>query len=218
MSYVDDYFDKIFYINLKRDVERNENVLSQFKEFNITNYERFEAIECTEVPDRTLWRNFLEEDEKYVKGSIGCRDSNLAIIRLAKERNYKRILILEDDIFIVQDPSEIMKMNEGNIDLANMFYFGGSVESNFGGQIVESFAYAVKEVLFDDILNMAIPSGMEIDNFYAKIIQQMSYTGNYRGRYNIALLQPFNSIAVDENFKSNINNVNIPRTTQFFRK
>lgn len=218
MSYVDDYFDKIFYINLKRDVERNENVLSQFKEFNITNYERFEAIECTEVPDRTLWRNFLEEDEKYVKGSIGCRDSNLAIIRLAKERNYKRILILEDDIFIVQDPSEIMKMNEGNIDLANMFYFGGSVESNFGGQIVESFAYAVKEVLFDDILNMAIPSGMEIDNFYAKIIQQMSYTGNYRGRYNVALLQPFNSIAVDENFKSNINNVNIPRTTQFFRK
>jgi len=218
MSYIDDYFDKIFYINLKRDVDRNKNILSQFKEFNITNYERFEAIECTEVPDRALWRNFLEEDEKYVKGSIGCRESNLAIIRLAKERNYKRILILEDDIFIVQDPSEIMKINKRNIDLADMFYFGGSVESNFGGQVVESFAYAVKEVLFNDILNMAIPSGMEIDNFYAKIIQQMTYIGNYRGRYNVALLRPFNSIAVDENFKSNINNVNIVRTPQLFHK
>lgn len=218
MSYIDTYFDKIFYINLKKDVERNNNILSQFKEFNITNYERFEAIECTEIPDRSLWRNFLEEDEKYVKGSIGCRESNLAIIRLAKERNYKRILILEDDIFIVQDPSEIMKMNEGNIEIADMFYFGGSVESNFGGQVVESFAYAVKDVLFDDILNMATPSGMEIDNFYAKVIQQMTYVGNYRGRYNVAMLQPFNSIAVDENFKSNINNVNIPRTAQLFRK
>jgi hypothetical protein len=204
MSYIDNYFDKIFYINLKRDVERNENVLSQLKEFNITNYERFEAIECTEIPDRSLWRNFLEEDDKYVKGSIGCRESNLAIIRLAKERKYKRILILEDDIMMIQDPSEIMKMNEGNIDLADMFYFGGEVESNFRGQIVESFAYAIKEILFDDILNMAIPSGMEIDNFYAKIIQQMTYIGNYRGRYNVALLEPFNSITTNKKFKSNI--------------
>ena len=204
MSYIDNYFDKIFYINLKRDVERNENVLSQLKEFNITNYERFEAIECTEIPDRSLWRNFLEEDDKYVKGSIGCRESNLAIIRLAKERKYKRILILEDDIMMIQDPSEIMKMNEGNIDLADMFYFGGNIESNFRGQIVESFAYAIKEILFDDILNMAIPSGMEIDNFYAKIIQQMTYIGNYRGRYNVALLEPFNSITTNKKFKSNI--------------
>jgi hypothetical protein len=204
MSYIDNYFDKIFYINLKRDVERNENVLSQLKEFNITNYERFEAIECIEIPDRSLWRNFLEEDDKYVKGSIGCRESNLAIIRLAKERKYKRILILEDDIMMIQDPSEIMKMNEGNIDLADMFYFGGGIESNFRGQVVESFAYAVKEILFDDILNMAIPSGMEIDNFYAKIIQQMTYIGNYRGRYNVALLEPFNSITTNKKFKSNI--------------
>lgn len=204
MSYIDNYFDKIFYINLKKDVERNENVLSQFKEFNITNYERFEAIECTEVPDRNLWRNFLEEDDRYVKGSIGCRESNLAIIRLAKERKYKRILILEDDIIMIQDPSEIMKINEGNINIADMFYFGGSIESNLRGQVVESFAYAVKEILFDDILNMAVPSGMEIDNFYAKIIQHMTYIYNKSGRYNVALLQPFNSITIDENFKSNI--------------
>ena len=204
MSYIDNYFDKIFYINLKRDVERNENVLSQFKEFNITNYERFEAIECNEIPDRSLWRNFLEEEDKYVKGSIGCRESNLAIIKLAKERKYKRILVLEDDIMMIQDPSEIMKMNEINIDIADMFYFGGGVESNFRGQIVESFAYAVKDVLFDDILNMAVPSGMEIDNFYAKIIQQMTYIGNYRGRYNVALLEPFNSITTNKKFKSNI--------------
>ena len=204
MSYIDNYFDKIFYINLKRDVERNENVLSQFKEFNITNYERFEAVECTEIPDRSLWRNFLEEEDKYVKGSIGCRESNLAIIKLAKERKYKRILVLEDDIMMIHDPSEIMKMNEINIDIADMFYFGGGVESNFRGQIVESFAYAVKDVLFDDILNMAVPSGMEIDNFYAKIIQQMTYIGNYRGRYNVALLEPFNSITTNKKFKSNI--------------
>lgn len=218
MSYIDNYFDKVFYINLKRDKERNENILNQFRLFNITNYERFEAVECTEIPDKSLWRNFLEDDDKYVKGSIGCRDSNLGIIRLAKERGYKRILILEDDIIIVQDPSEIMKINEGAIDTADMFYFGGSIETNFRGQVVESFAYAVKEKLFDDILNIAIPSGMEIDNFYAKIIQHMSYNYNKSGKYNIALLQPFNSIAVDQNFKSNINHTNIVRTIMPWQK
>lgn len=217
ISYIDNYFDKIFYINLKKDVERNNSVINQFKEFNITNYERFEAIECAEIPERTLWRNFLEEDEKYVKGSIGCRESNLAIIRLAKDRGYKRILILEDDILIVQDPSEIMKINEGNIGIADMFYFGGSIESNLRGQVVESFAYAVKEVLYDDILNMAVPSGMEIDNFYAKIIQHMTYIKNRSGRYNVALLHPFNSITINENFKSNINDISIVRSTSLWK-
>lgn len=217
MSYIDNYFDKIFYINLRKDVERNNNVLSQFKEFNINNFERFEAIECHEVPERNLWRNFLEEDDKYVKGSIGCRESNLAIIRLAKERKYKRILILEDDILMVQDPSEIMKINEGSIDIADMFYFGGSIESNLRGQVVESFAYAVKEVLYDDILNMAVPSGMEIDNFYAKIIQHMTYIKNRSGRYNVALLHPFNSITINENFKSNINDISIVRSTSLWQ-
>lgn len=117
MSYIDAFFDKIFYINLKRDVERNNHMIDQFKEFGITNYERFEAIECNEIPDKSLWRNFNKQDEKYVKGSIGCRDSHLGIFRIAKERRYKKILILEDDIIMLQDPSEIMKINERNISL-----------------------------------------------------------------------------------------------------
>lgn len=204
MSYIDTFFDKIFYINLKRDVDRNDHMIDQFKEFGITNYERFEAIECTEVPDKSLWRNFLEEDEKYVKGSIGCRDSHLGIFKIAKERDYKKILILEDDIVMLQDPNEIMKINERNISLSDMFYFGGYIEEDHRGQIVGAYAYAVTEKLFDDIIHMAIPSGMEIDNFYAKVIQHMSYNYNPRYRYNVAMLQPQDSIVVDENFKSNI--------------
>lgn len=86
-----------------------------------------------------------------------------------------------------------------------MFYFGGFVEEDVRGQIVGAYAYAVTEKLFDDIINMTIPSGMEIDNFYAKIIQHMGYNFNPRRRYNISLLEPYNSsIVVDKNFKSNI--------------
>jgi len=204
MNLINTFFDKIFYINLKKDVERNDYMINQFKEFGITNYERFEAIECNEIPDQVLWRNFNKQDEKYVKGSIGCRDSHLGVLKLTKERNYKFVMILEDDIKILRNLSNVLKANEFQISMSDMLYFGGLLESEFRGQVVGAYAYAVKNTLFDDILNLAIPSGMEIDNFYAKIIQHMTYIKNSSGRYNALMLQPENSIIVDVKFKSNI--------------
>ena len=32
---INSFFDKIFYINLKRDVERNDYMINQFKEFGL---------------------------------------------------------------------------------------------------------------------------------------------------------------------------------------
>jgi hypothetical protein len=204
MSYIDSFFDKIFYINLAKDVKRNNNMLSQFKEFNISNFERYEAIVYNEVPDKSLWRNFIKTNDKYIKGQLGCRESMLNIIKLSKEREYKKILILEDDAYMLNDPSEIMMMNENNISLADMFYFGGLIESQYRGQIVCAHACGIKHTLFDDIINMAVPSGMEMDNFYAKIIQHMSYNYNPSGRYNVLALSPFNTIVQNKEFASNI--------------
>jgi hypothetical protein len=51
---------------------------------------------------------------------------------------------------------------------------------------------------------MGRTSGMEIDNFYAKIIQHMSYNHNSSGRYNIKLVEPFNTVKVNFDFESNI--------------
>jgi hypothetical protein len=85
-----------------------------------------------------------------------------------------------------------------------MLYFGGQVEHFFRNQIVGGYAYAVNHTLFDDISNMAVPSGMEIDNFYAKILHHMSYNHNQSGKYNIRMIQPFNTVTVDFSFQSNI--------------
>jgi D-glycero-alpha-D-manno-heptose-7-phosphate kinase len=60
------------------------------------------------------------------------------------------------------------------------------------------------KTIIDDIINMAIPSGMEMDNFYAKIIQHMSYNHNHNGKYNIFGLTPFNTIVQNKDFESNI--------------
>jgi hypothetical protein len=179
-------------------------MLSQFEEFKISNFERYEAIVYDEVPDKYLWRNFIKTDDKYIKGQLGCRESMLNIIKLSKQRGYKKILILEDDAYILNDPSEVMRMNKSNILMADMFYFGGLVEPQYRSQIVCAHACGIKDVLFDDIINMAIPSGMEMDNFYAKIIQHMSYNQNSSGKYNVFGLTPFNTIVQNKDFASNI--------------
>ena len=79
---------RIFYINLNKRLDRREQIERQLAEYitpymNII-YERFEAIETP---------NF---------GILGCGKSHLAVLKLAKERRYNNVLILEDDFtFIV---------------------------------------------------------------------------------------------------------------------
>lgn len=72
------YIDHIFYINLDRRADRREEIETQLKAFGLP-YERFSAIE---TPGQ---------------GIVGCGLSHTAVLRLAKERGYKNILILEDD-------------------------------------------------------------------------------------------------------------------------
>lgn len=198
------YFDKIFYINLSKDTDRNTHILRQLEKFNITNFERFDAISYSELPKQSEWRNFNKKDTRYILNSCGCRDSHLEIVKIARNRGYRQILILEDDIVFHQDPHNLLGYNEGILNDWDMLYFGGQIEHFFRNQVVGGYAYAVKSTIFDDIINMCIPSGMEVDNFYAKILHHMSYNGNQSGKYNIRLIQPFNSIAVDFSFGSNI--------------
>lgn len=201
---LDAYFDKIFYINLNRDIVRNQNILNQFGEFGIVNFERIEATELAELPDRVQYRNFIKHDLKYILGSLSCRASHLACIRAAKERMYKQIFILEDDVIFLHDPSMLLSQNYGALHEWDMLYFGGLIEPYFRNQIVCAHAYAVKNTLYDDIINMADASGMEIDNFYAKILQHMSYNHNKSGKYNISLILPFNMVVQNKTTASNI--------------
>lgn len=70
--------EKIIYINLNKRSDRRELIEKELDDFNLS-YERFEAIE---IPDL---------------GSLGCGLSHLEVLKMAKEKNYKNILILEDD-------------------------------------------------------------------------------------------------------------------------
>lgn len=202
---IDSYFDKVFYINLPADVEREKNLLNQLEQYSISNIERIEGVIYEQPSDRCFWRNFIKKDEKYVLGSLGCRDAHLKAISIAKERKYERVLILEDDIYFLENPNESLhKFLSKNTDNWDMLYLSGLIEPQFRNQIVLGSAYAVRSKLFDDIIYMAEASGMEIDNFYAKIIQHMSYNYNTSGKYNIAMIDANFIVAQNKYFQSNI--------------
>jgi GR25 family glycosyltransferase involved in LPS biosynthesis len=201
---INEYFDKIFYLNLDKDTSRNESILNQFKELNITNFERVPGVEIINIPLREHYRNFIKDNFKYIKGQLGCREAHLKAIQIAKSRGYSKILILEDDITFLENPGALLDINQWLHNDWDMLYFGGLVEPFFRNQIVCAHAYGVNSTVFDDILQMGVASGMEIDNFYAKVIQHMSYNQNQSGKYRIRIIQPFNQIIQNKNYESNI--------------
>lgn len=79
-----EYIDKIFYINLERRKDRLDQIHVEFEkmDFPEEKIERFNAVDL---------------------GQIGCIDSHLGVLMLAKERHYKNVLILEDDFTFLVD-------------------------------------------------------------------------------------------------------------------
>lgn len=100
-SNINKYIDKVIYINLEHRKDRKEEIENELKNYNIE-YERFNAVATPEF------------------GIIGCTKSHLEIFKMAKEKGYKNILILEDDFMfivskeIVEEQIELL-FNSGNI-------------------------------------------------------------------------------------------------------
>ena len=81
------HIDKIMYINLDRRTDRKEHIEKELNNFNL-NYERYSAVDMPEF------------------GSLGCCYSHLNVLNIARNNNYKNILIFEDDfIFLVNKES-----------------------------------------------------------------------------------------------------------------
>jgi GR25 family glycosyltransferase involved in LPS biosynthesis len=74
------HISKIFYINLDKRQDRKEEIELELRTYDLFNLS--ERIQAIETPGQ---------------GILGCTISHLNAIKLAKERSYKNILILEDD-------------------------------------------------------------------------------------------------------------------------
>ena len=84
---MDKLLEHIFYINLKKRTDRKDKIIKQLDNYGLTEIsERFEAIETPGF------------------GALGCCLSHIMVLQIARERKYKRILILEDDFIFLVSP------------------------------------------------------------------------------------------------------------------
>lgn len=164
---MNDFFDKIYCINLDKRVDRWEKVKTRFDEVGI-NVERFSAIETRQ-------------------GWDGCKASHLKIIENAKNNNYNSIFIFEDDIVFTDD--FIKKINEIIDELKktkwDLLYLSGNqnnakdikpISDNLSqiDSMLGTGSYGINSSIYDDILNRApmmkaVPGykrGRAIDVFY----------------------------------------------------
>ena len=169
------YFDRVFILNLDRKPERMKAMSAKMKSLKI-DFERFSAIDGNNlefdnsgfVPGRGMIEN------KY---ALACLQSHLEIIKMAKEKKYRRILILEDDVMISKNIKvHLQKIKD--IPSWKMLYLGTSQYDwnlEFGKgfflcrKSLGTFAYAIDESMYEEIILMLQRQNKSIDNILSDI-------------------------------------------------
>ena len=109
---IDTFFDKIYYINLKRRPDRKNHIEEQLNKYT-NNYTRFDAydgqiLDLNNLDNNIIHKNNIKDvlsDKKTMGitltlGAIGCAMSHRSIWEKIANSNYEKVLILEDDIEI----------------------------------------------------------------------------------------------------------------------
>lgn len=144
---INNYFDKIYCINLDRRFDRWIKVSNDFKRLGI-NVKRFSAIDGLDI-------NY--GDDNF---TIACLLSHIEVIKDAKKNNFKRVLIFEDDVIFEKD---FLKKVEVIKNLNWKLLYLGSSQFSWSkilksdsfyscNKTLGSFAYAVDFTIYDDIL------------------------------------------------------------------
>jgi hypothetical protein len=132
-----------FYINLDKRPEKDNQCISDLKEFGISQPNRFAAI-------------------KHEIGYVGCAQSHIKCIELAKERDYPFVCIFEDDI-IFRNIDKCKEMISKYIDYDyDVLYLGCRISNNkydiINNDLIRvnnaicNHAYIVKSHYYDKIL------------------------------------------------------------------
>ena len=187
---MNDYFDKIYVLSLKRNTERRDIITQRLKAVEI-DFEFFDA--CDGQVINHLWKK-LDNANFTTSNYVACQISHLSIYNDAISRGFDRILILEDDIkphkniqnlfksFISQVPSDYDILYFGWIPLTDdcSMWNYGVIDDRFLSSntfhpknLWGLYAYSpsvnlMKEMI--ELYNNSFP--MEIDRFFVTQVQQ----------------------------------------------
>lgn len=199
---INDYFDKIYCLNLEKRKDRWYDVCKEFKNNSIV-VERFEALSGENISDDELYNynkgHFSDEDASKHglienKNSLACLLSHIEIIKQAKVNGYNKILIFEDDVIFSENfAKEIKKIK--SLDW-NLLYLGASqfdwsdinIENGYykSKNTLGSFAYSIKSEVFDYIIEIFESQKLSVDNSLG-VFQKSSIAKSYTIFPNIVI-------------------------------
>lgn len=186
--------DHTFVINLKHRKDRKKNMIKQLKKVDLQTYEFFDAIRPTTL-DLEAWNPYFlnpipdwfkltgGNELKYKIGCLGCLLSHMEVIKLSIERNYERVLILEDDTEFQLETSLSSYLKDVTPRAFGLFYLAG----NHRGSKIEKVddvlkvegtyttgSYIIDKSVMSYIVQHIQGFTREIDVFYANVIQKKS--------------------------------------------
>lgn len=174
-------WDNIFIINLPRRTDRKEQMIKKLSDANITNYHFIDAVDGTnqEIIDNFIQAKSNPDFRIVTPGHYACLLSHISAIKLAKERNYSGIMILEDDVYFCDD--FIKKLENLEVCEYDMLYLGGITSKrklflndwilNSNNKIMGAYGYMLASHMFDVVLSKLEKLIEYVDLLYIKEIQ-----------------------------------------------
>ena len=195
------YFDKIYCINLDRRTDRWNETQTELKKWGLEDgVVRYSGVDG----------NSLKNETQIKDGELGILNTHINLINESKEKGYKNILIMEDDVEFTNNIElldEYMSLIPNDWD---MIYFGGNHNKHMGKKINylndkiiklnETYGIhciAIKDTIYDLILQLVKHRKKAIDVYYADI----------QKNYNCYGFNP--SIALQRESFSDIQNKNV---------
>ncbi len=177
------YFDHCYLINLEERYDRLARAAANCSMIGLT-FERFPAVSYTTVDEIKDCKTIVDEVVKrdhWTKGAVALIRTTVEIIKDAKAKGYKSILILEDDVEFKQDIGQIVSQEWKNIpEDWEMIQFAGlhtkpyNIITNNLAQTTGSeclHAYAINENIYDLFMDLIKDEDKPLDHYSAYDIQ-----------------------------------------------
>jgi hypothetical protein len=194
-SLMNTYFDKIYVLNLDRRPDRMEAMERNFAKWNIYNWVRFPAVDGSLSPHYEEWKHYSKqrltrlEKMKYHRkaigsyGSWGILKSMFNLLTDAKNKGYKRILVLQDDLLYHKSfEKEFVKIPTYIPDTWKLLYLGATQHiwtsvlssKNFyhpNGTADGAFAVGIDKSIYQNLLDEIIKFDMPVDSGALRTLQ-----------------------------------------------